>query len=205
MQKLMIITLGTGQGVENGLAKSIWVNNPEEIIFVTSLKSLEDGMADKVGQALNTLYHRELPEYDIKTVQDAEDVEDVYRIMFEAIRIFGYSEYESNGYFVGPDAQLRRNKDELFEEPTLVIKLIITNYMTVGVNYPVVQSSENPFQHVLQWFVWHPVSPYRRDSSDSAAAIRFEYTVMMMHYWGIVAYLFDQLSHKMPQEQEIWI
>ncbi len=29
---------------------------------------------------------------------------------------------------------------------------------------------------------------------------------MMLHYWGIVAYLFDQLSNDlMLQEEEIWI
>jgi hypothetical protein len=36
MKKLMIITLGMGQGVENGLVKSIVVNNPEGVIFVVT-------------------------------------------------------------------------------------------------------------------------------------------------------------------------
>lgn len=120
--------------------------------------------------------------------------------------IFGYSVYQSNGYFVGPDEQLRRDRTAVYEEPTTVIKLIITNYLTPGVNYPVVHSAENPFWHMPQWMVSQAISPYRSTEAVSATAIRFEYSVMMLHYWGIIIYLFNQLSNDlMLKEEEIWI
>ena len=39
MQKLMIMTIGTGGGVEHGIARSIIANNPEEIIFLVTEES----------------------------------------------------------------------------------------------------------------------------------------------------------------------
>lgn len=39
MTKVMIISLGTGQGVENGIAKSIQVNNPDKIYFIATEQS----------------------------------------------------------------------------------------------------------------------------------------------------------------------
>ncbi len=38
MKKYMIITLGTGQGVEYGLAKIIKFNGPDNIIFIATRK-----------------------------------------------------------------------------------------------------------------------------------------------------------------------
>lgn len=85
MQKLMIITIGTGQGVENGIAKSIVVNNPEQLTFIATRESLEQQMPNKVAESMKTLYHKEIPRYEIHTVQNAENVEEAYRITLKAI------------------------------------------------------------------------------------------------------------------------
>lgn len=85
MQKLMIITLGTGQGVENGIAKSIVVNSPEQLTFIATRGSLEQQMPDKVTESIKTLYHKEIPHYEIHTVKNAENVEEAYRVTLKAI------------------------------------------------------------------------------------------------------------------------
>lgn len=117
--------------------------------------------------------------------------------------IFGYSIYEADGRFIGTDKQLQRRISCYFEEPTLIIKLILTNYHTRGLNYPLIQSFPDPFQkNTQQLFIYHAISSYRDDDAD----IALEYATMMLHYLGISSYIFNQLSHEiMHDEQEIWL
>lgn len=188
-------------------AEQVEIFVPKNEAYLDKLKALLDNLIfqDKipfVEQEHKFWLRRVVEDYNAVTKKHLSFAEKEY---WENL-IFGYSIYDSEGYFVGPDAQLRRSRDNYFEEPTAVIKLIVTNYLTPGVNYPVVHSAENPFWHTPQWFVSQPISPYRSQETDSAAGIRFEYSTMMLHYWGIIAYLFDQLSHEvMLNEQEIWI
>jgi len=120
--------------------------------------------------------------------------------------IFGYSIYDSDGYFVGPDSNLRRSRANYFEEKTSVIKLIVTNFVTPGVVYPVMHTAENCFMHTPQWMVSQSISPYRSGKFRSGSDLRFEYAITMLHIWAIVYYFFDQLTKRvMLDEQEIWV
>ena len=83
MKKLMILTIGTGKGVENGIAKSITVNNPERIVFIATPQSQE--MLPKIEDALKCLYHRTLPSFDIKPLSQEMVVDSAYRAAREAI------------------------------------------------------------------------------------------------------------------------
>ena len=118
--------------------------------------------------------------------------------------IFGYSIYETKGYFIGPDDQLRRNLTNYFEEPTLVVKLILTNYRTRGLLYPLAQNFADPFQaQQSQAFILNAIASYQPRLSPSLA---FEYGAMMLHYLGITSYIVDRLSQDvMHDELEIWL
>ncbi len=83
MKKLMVITLGTGRGVENGIAKSITVNNPDHILFVATPESRD--MPEKIAEALERLYHRALPPFEIKPLAQEAVVDYAYRVTREAI------------------------------------------------------------------------------------------------------------------------
>ncbi|GAK51204.1 CRISPR-associated protein Cas02710 [Candidatus Moduliflexus flocculans] len=83
MKKLMVLTLGTGKGVENGIAKSITVNNPDRIVFIATPQSQE--MLEKIADALERLYHRALPPFDIKPLSQEMVVDYAYRAAREAI------------------------------------------------------------------------------------------------------------------------
>ena len=89
MKKLMIITLGTGQGVESGLARSIVVNNPEGVIFVVTQESLRQKMPEKVEAAVKTVYHQEMPHVHAfpTVIYHEADVKEVYQATLEAIRL----------------------------------------------------------------------------------------------------------------------
>lgn len=85
MKKYMIITLGTGQGVEHGIAKSIVVNRPDNIIFIATKESVEQDMPQKISQMMRTHFKRDLPEYRMKLVDDPQNVEKVFQVTYEAI------------------------------------------------------------------------------------------------------------------------
>lgn len=86
MKKYMIITVGTGKGVEYGLAKSIKFNGPDKIIFIATKESLDQEMPQKIGQIMRTHFKRTLPEHRIALVEDPQNVEKVYQVTYEAIR-----------------------------------------------------------------------------------------------------------------------
>jgi len=83
MKKLMVLTLGTGNGVENGIAKSITVNNPDQILFIATPASQE--MPDKIANALERLYHRALPPFEVRPLSQEAVVDYAYRATREAI------------------------------------------------------------------------------------------------------------------------
>jgi len=119
--------------------------------------------------------------------------------------VFGYSIYESQGYFIGVDIQtLQPQISNYFEEPTLVIKLILTNFMTTGINFPIIQRGIDPFQPKQERpYIYRVVASY---FDDTLSTITREYAIMMLHYLGITAYIFHQLSEEVMQnEQEIWL
>ena len=92
MKKLMILTIGTGKGVENGLAKSIDMNNPEQIVFIATPES--EAMVDQIGAAFEHLYHRTLPPHQIIRLNKESYVEAAYLAACEAIaqaRRMGYA------------------------------------------------------------------------------------------------------------------
>lgn len=84
-KKCMIITLGTGKGVEHGIAKSIAVNRPDKIIFIVSKETLEKNMPQNIAQILHRHLNCVLPEYETRLVDDPEKVEKVYQVTYEAI------------------------------------------------------------------------------------------------------------------------
>ncbi len=85
MATFMIITLGTGRGVENGIAKSIRHNQPREISFVATEESKEV-MPQKVVEVLNTKFSMPMPRYTVKVIDHAADIEDVFRVTSGAIQ-----------------------------------------------------------------------------------------------------------------------
>lgn len=85
MKKLMIITLGMGRGVENGVAKSIDVNNPDSIIFLVTPTSQQE-MPEKVTQALQSLYRQDMPPVvELITIQNEAVIENAYESTLQAI------------------------------------------------------------------------------------------------------------------------
>ena len=119
--------------------------------------------------------------------------------------VFGYSIYLSNGYFIGVDHQtLHPQESNSFEESTQVIKLIMTNYMTTGIYYPRVEYSGDPFLPTQSRpFISYARTPYFVDDMNTLTR---EHVIMMLHYRGMINYIFTQLSTEiMRNEQEIWL
>ncbi len=83
MKKLMVMTLGTGRGVENGIARSIETNNPDYIIFIATSQSQE--MTDKVAEAFAQLCQQQLPPYETRVLQKESSVDDSYYTTHQAI------------------------------------------------------------------------------------------------------------------------
>jgi hypothetical protein len=89
MKKIMIITLGVGKDIQNGIAKSIVVNNPNMIIFLATKESLSLGMPEKVKEAIKSLYYQqEIPPVHnlAKIINNEGNVKEVYSITFDAIK-----------------------------------------------------------------------------------------------------------------------
>lgn len=95
MPIFMIITLGTGRGVENGIARSIRDNQPPAVCFVATPESRQE-MPDKIVEALTVKFGVAMPPYTIKLIDHAADIEDIFRVTSEAIQ-----EARQQGY--GPD------------------------------------------------------------------------------------------------------
>lgn len=79
MAKAMIVTLGTGQDVEKGLAKSIQTNNPDKLCFIATEKSL--ATIERIEAVLGRKLAYEPP----SIISNPEDVEDCWKITRETI------------------------------------------------------------------------------------------------------------------------
>jgi CRISPR-associated protein (TIGR02710 family) len=80
MAKTLIITLGTGAGVESGIARSIQVNHPDRICFVATRESLDTlkRVESKLGRPLTC--------DEPCLVEDGNDVEDCCATVEQLIR-----------------------------------------------------------------------------------------------------------------------
>lgn len=90
MSKVCIISLGTGEGVEHGIAFSIRANNPDKIVFLITEQSKETipKIEAELGFSLN---------YEILEVTDPNDIERCYFDTHQTIRKLlkeGYSPEE---------------------------------------------------------------------------------------------------------------
>jgi len=80
MPRGLIVSLGTGPGVENAIAKSILQSNPEYLIVVASKTSL--ATLERVWTVLD----RRFEKVEQIIVQDEQDVEECYKVAVEAVR-----------------------------------------------------------------------------------------------------------------------
>lgn len=90
MPKVCIISLGTGEGVEHGLAFSVRANNPDKIVFLITEQSEETipKVEAELGFSLN---------YEILEATDPNDIERCYFDTHQTIRKLlkeGYSPEE---------------------------------------------------------------------------------------------------------------
>lgn len=80
MAKALLMTLGTGRDVENGLAKSIQTHNPDKLYFIATNVSLDT--IPRIEAAIGHPLQHESP----LQVENAEDVEASWKTTAEAIR-----------------------------------------------------------------------------------------------------------------------
>lgn len=76
----MVITLGVGEGVEHGIAKSIKAHNPNFISFIATEKSAN--MVSKIEEVLR----RKLEKFELIVLEDENDIQECYKKSREAIR-----------------------------------------------------------------------------------------------------------------------
>lgn len=80
MAKVMIISLGTGQGVENGIAKSIKVNNPEKLFFIATKESISAIQRIESVSGKKLVYEKPL------IIDNPEDVEGCWKMTSQLVR-----------------------------------------------------------------------------------------------------------------------
>lgn len=80
MSKVMIMSLGTGKGVENGIAKSIQANNPEKLFFIATNESIS--LIEKIESVLGRKLIYEPP----VILDNPEDVEGCWKTTTELVR-----------------------------------------------------------------------------------------------------------------------
>jgi len=90
MSKAMVISLGTGKNVENGIAKSIDAHNPDFIIFVASEQSKDTVL--RVERVLG----RKLENYELVMLEDENDIEECYSKSREAVSLLKSKGYSAN-------------------------------------------------------------------------------------------------------------
>lgn len=91
MAKVMIISLGTGRGVESGIAKSIQVSNPDKLFFIATEESKSS--IERIESVLGKKLTCEPP----TVIQNPEDVEGCWRTTAQLVRSVireGYSPAE---------------------------------------------------------------------------------------------------------------
>jgi len=82
MKKAMVLTIGTGRGVESGIAASIRQNNPDFIVFLATDESKET--IQRVEEVLGKKFSRE--EHEIKIIGNENDAEECYKVAKDAIK-----------------------------------------------------------------------------------------------------------------------
>ena len=80
MTKAMVITLGTGRNVENGIVRSIQTNNPDRLYFIATQESLIT-----IAKIEAVIGHK-LAYEKVYLVEDSEDVEECWKTANQAIR-----------------------------------------------------------------------------------------------------------------------
>ena len=80
MPKILIITLGTGDGVENGIAKSIKTNHPDIIHFLATSRS--KGTIAKIEEVLGY----KLEEENVFLIPDGDNIEECRKSSSDLIR-----------------------------------------------------------------------------------------------------------------------
>ncbi len=86
----MIMTIGTGSGVENGIAKSIDQSNPLYIVFLATEKSKET--ISKLEGILKRKFEKS--EHEIRIIDDENDAEKCYMDALESIAKLKKENYE---------------------------------------------------------------------------------------------------------------
>lgn len=80
MAKVMIISLGTGVGVENGIAKSIKVNNPDKLFFIATRES------KSAIERIESVSGKKLVYEPPLIIDNAEDVEVCWKTTAQLVR-----------------------------------------------------------------------------------------------------------------------
>ena len=78
--KAMVITVGTGRGVESGILASIRQNNPDYIVFLTTAKSKETLQRESLKVEIGRR------KCDVKTIENENDAEKCYKAAKEVIK-----------------------------------------------------------------------------------------------------------------------
>lgn len=78
--KAMVVTVGTGSSVENGILASIKQNNPDYIVFLTTAISKE------TLQRKNLKVEISRRKYDVKVIENENDAEKCYNVAKEVIK-----------------------------------------------------------------------------------------------------------------------
>ena len=79
MAKVMIISLGTGKGVENGIAKSIKANNPDKLFFIATEESIS------AIEKIESVSGRKLVYEDPLIIENPEDVEGCWKMTSQLV------------------------------------------------------------------------------------------------------------------------
>ncbi|RMH69964.1 MAG: TIGR02710 family CRISPR-associated protein [Gemmatimonadetes bacterium] len=98
-KRILIMTLGTGRGVENGIAKCIQTFNPDVVRFITTHQGKET--IPKVAEALQTLYQLEMPQVVEPVMLEREsDVNLTYRQSIAAIDEALHEDYSPHEIYI---------------------------------------------------------------------------------------------------------
>lgn len=78
MTKTLLVSVGTGQGVENGIVASLRSHNPAHVVFFTTEKGCQT--VEKVKELLKAL-----PEHEVVLTSDENDIEECFSVAEKAI------------------------------------------------------------------------------------------------------------------------
>lgn len=80
MKKALLISLGTGSGVENGIVKSIRTHNPDMIVFIATKESKD------TIQRIENILDEKLPNYKTIIIDNGNDIEKIYKTTIGVIK-----------------------------------------------------------------------------------------------------------------------